>query len=153
MSKRSQETQYLASLPSDRFVEGICRNISCALGKWSLHSRWNFISTFTEFHVHGEERWPMEVTSNTYFRWPMEVTPTLISADQRKWRRYVFLRCPVARVRSLHLRFGVSLALLGSIFFSNYVQEFSQHVDKLKYTKMKLWPCDLVKTESHAEHV
>ena len=23
---------------------------------------------FTELHVHGDERWPMEVTSNTYFR-------------------------------------------------------------------------------------
>ena len=44
----------------------ICRNISCALGKWSLHSRWKFISTFTELHVHGDERWPTEVTSNTY---------------------------------------------------------------------------------------
>ena len=27
------------------------------------------ISTFTELvHIHGEERWPTEVTSNTYFR-------------------------------------------------------------------------------------
>ena len=32
----------------------------------SLHSRWNFFSTFTELRVHGP--WPMEVTSNTYFR-------------------------------------------------------------------------------------
>ena len=42
--------------------------MSCALGKWSLHSRWNFISTFAELHVHGDERWPTEVTSSTYFR-------------------------------------------------------------------------------------
>ena len=40
----------------------------CALGQWSLHSRWNFISTFTELHVRGDQRWPTEVTSNTYFR-------------------------------------------------------------------------------------
>ena len=37
-------------------------HISCALGKWTLHSRWNFTSTFTELHVHGDE-WPTEVTS------------------------------------------------------------------------------------------
>ena len=24
--------------------------------------------------LHGDERWPMELSSNTYFRWPMEVT-------------------------------------------------------------------------------
>ena len=53
---------------SNTFVECICRNISFAPGKWSLHSRWNFISTFTDLHVHGDERWPTEVTSNTYFR-------------------------------------------------------------------------------------
>ena len=35
----------------------------------SLHPIWNFISTFT-----GDERWPTEVTSNTYFHWPTEVT-------------------------------------------------------------------------------
>ena len=29
---------------------------------------WNFSSTFTELHVHGDERWPTEVTSDTYFR-------------------------------------------------------------------------------------
>ena len=27
-----------------------------------------FISTFSELHVHGDERWPTEVTSNAYFR-------------------------------------------------------------------------------------
>ena len=53
---------------SDTFVECIYRSMSCALGKWSLHSRWNFISTSTEFHVHDDEHWLMEVTSNTYFR-------------------------------------------------------------------------------------
>ena len=64
----SRESQYLASILSDTFVKCICRDISRVLGKWSLHSRWNVISTFTELHVHGNERWPMEVTSNTYFR-------------------------------------------------------------------------------------
>ena len=60
--------QYVASILSNTFIKCICRSISCALGKWSLHSRWNFTSTFTELHVHGDERWPTEVTSNTYFR-------------------------------------------------------------------------------------
>ena len=63
-----QETQYLASILSDTFIKCICHNTSCTLGKWSLHSRWNFISAFTELHVHGGECWPVEVTSNTYFR-------------------------------------------------------------------------------------
>ena len=36
--------------------------------KRSLHSKWNFISMFTELHVHGDKRWPMEVTPKTYFR-------------------------------------------------------------------------------------
>ena len=40
----------------------------CTIGKWSLHSRWNFITTFTKLHVHGDERWPTEVTSDTCFR-------------------------------------------------------------------------------------
>ena len=66
-SKLSQETQYLASILSNTFVKCICPNISCALRKWSLHSRWNFISTFTELHVHGDERSLTEVTSHTYF--------------------------------------------------------------------------------------
>ena len=47
-SKPSQETQHLASIRSDTFN--------------------------SELHVHDDERWPMEVTSNTYLRWPMEVT-------------------------------------------------------------------------------
>ena len=38
-SKLSRETHYLASILSDTFVKCICRNISCALGKWTLHSR------------------------------------------------------------------------------------------------------------------
>ena len=37
--KLSQETQYLVSILSNTFLKCICRNISCALGKWSLHSR------------------------------------------------------------------------------------------------------------------
>ena len=48
-SKLSQETQYLASILSDTFVEYICRNIRCALGEWSLQLKVKFISTFTEF--------------------------------------------------------------------------------------------------------
>ena len=73
-SKLRQEAQYLASILPNTFVKCIRRNISCAPGKWCLHASWNFTSTFTELHVHGDERWPMEVTTNTYFRWPTEVT-------------------------------------------------------------------------------
>ena len=65
--KRSQETHYLASTLSDTFVKCICRSISCALGKWSFHSRWNLYRLLVSLHVHGDERWPTEVTSNTYF--------------------------------------------------------------------------------------
>ena len=65
----SKETQYLASILSDTFVKRICRDKGCAPGKRSLQTRWNVTSTFTDTHVHGDERWPiMEVTSNTYFR-------------------------------------------------------------------------------------
>ena len=48
---------------SDTLVKWICRNISCALGRWNLHSRWNFISNFNELHVHGDERWPVEMSA------------------------------------------------------------------------------------------
>ena len=62
---RIYESQYLASVLSDTFVKCInVATISCAQGKRSLHSRSNFISTFTQLHVHGDERWPMEITSN-----------------------------------------------------------------------------------------
>ena len=56
----AKKTRYLASILSDTFVKCNCRNMNCALGKWSLHSRWNFVSTFTELHVHGDERWLMK---------------------------------------------------------------------------------------------
>ena len=68
MSKLSQETQYLASIVSETLGKCICRNISCALGKRSLHSRWNVSRLSLSLHVHGDECWPMKVTSNTYFR-------------------------------------------------------------------------------------
>ena len=45
-SRLSQKYQY--SILTVRLVQCICRNINCAQGKRSLHSRWN-ISTFTEF--------------------------------------------------------------------------------------------------------
>ena len=35
-----------------------CCNINCAQVKRRLHSRWNFISTFTGLHGHGDDRWP-----------------------------------------------------------------------------------------------
>ena len=45
----SRLSQYLASIRTDKLVQYICRNINCAQGKRCLHSRWNFISMFTEF--------------------------------------------------------------------------------------------------------
>ena len=63
--RRSQETHYLSLILPDTFVKCICRNISCAQGKWSLHSRRNVVSTFTESHGHSDERWPMKLTSNS----------------------------------------------------------------------------------------
>ena len=47
---------------SSTYTQGMCTR------KLELVSRWNFISTPTKLHVHGDERWPMEVTSKTYFR-------------------------------------------------------------------------------------
>ena len=64
-SKLSQESQCLASILTDKFIKCIWRNIICAQVKRSLHSRWNFISTFTQLHVHGGERWPMELAAQT----------------------------------------------------------------------------------------
>ena len=37
-------------------------------GKMELALKVKFISTSTELHANGDERWPMEVTSNSYFR-------------------------------------------------------------------------------------
>ena len=44
------------------------RKVNCAQEKRSLHSKWNFISTLTELRDHGGERWPTEVTSDTFPR-------------------------------------------------------------------------------------
>ena len=73
MSKLSQETHYLASILAYTVVKCICHNISCALGKWSLHSRWNLSRLSLSLHVHGNERWPTEVT----------ILPLLISSAQQ----------------------------------------------------------------------
>ena len=66
-SRLGQGTQYLASLLTDKLVQCICRNVNGAQGKRSLHSRWNFNSTFTELHSHDDQSWPTEVTSNSNF--------------------------------------------------------------------------------------
>ena len=65
----------------------MCRNITCAQGKWSLHSTWNFISTLTEFTWPWRRTLTNGVTSNAYFRWLTEWRQIRISADQRKWRQ------------------------------------------------------------------
>ena len=69
----SVKTHYLASILTDTFVEGICRNVSCAQGKRSLHSRWNF----------------HRVTRPWQGKWRQ----IRISTDKRKWRQYVFPQC------------------------------------------------------------
>ena len=58
-------------------IQGQFCNISCALDKQSLHSRWNFISISTELHGHGDERWPMDVMSKTYFRGVGSTIPSI----------------------------------------------------------------------------
>ena len=63
-SRLTQETLYLDSFLTVKSVKCICRNISCAQGKRSLHSSWNFISRLS----------PGYTTMTT-------------NADQRKWRQ------------------------------------------------------------------
>ena len=53
-----QETQYLASIIPDKLLQYICCNLNCAQTRPSLHSRWNFSSTFTELHDHGDRTLP-----------------------------------------------------------------------------------------------
>ena len=53
---RSERQSYarnsiLAPALTDKLVQYICRDKKCAQGKQSLHSRWDFISTFTEVTV------------------------------------------------------------------------------------------------------
>ena len=55
-SKRSQETHYLASILSDTSIKSSIRNISCAQGKWSLHSRWNFTLNFMSMVTNADQR-------------------------------------------------------------------------------------------------
>ena len=51
----------------------ICRNLNCGQKrKQILHSRWNFISTYTEFVGQCDVSWPTEVTSNT-ITFPLEL--------------------------------------------------------------------------------
>ena len=67
LNVKTSSRNSIRSLDTFRCVpEFTCRKISYAQETWSLHSRWNFISTLTEWHVYGGERWPTEVTSNTY---------------------------------------------------------------------------------------
>ena len=65
--RQRQETENFAWILTDKSVQCTCGNMNCAQGKRSLHSRCNFISTFTELRGHSRERWPTEVTSNAFF--------------------------------------------------------------------------------------
>ena len=58
------ECQNFASILTDKYDELICRNVSCAQRKRSLHSRWNSISTLT-----------------------LSYTAMATDADQWKWRQ------------------------------------------------------------------
>ena len=81
-SKLCQETQYVASILSGTFV-------SCALGKWSFTPEVKF---HLMLHVHGDERWPMEVTST------VSITLYLFSCSAgdliKQWGRVPFLTGP-----------------------------------------------------------
>ena len=68
--KSSQETEYLASILSDTFVESICHDIGCALGKWIL----------TRGEIYLDFHW---VYTSTWWR-------TLTNGSDVK---YVFPRC------------------------------------------------------------
>ena len=46
----------------------LCHNKSCALGKWACTRGEIVPRLLLTRTVHGDERWPKEVTSNTYFR-------------------------------------------------------------------------------------
>ena len=74
-SRLRQETQYLASILTDKLVQCIFRNTR----KTELALE---VSTFTEFTLgHGDDRWPTEVTSNTCFR-------AAVSSQYRTWTRW-----------------------------------------------------------------
>ena len=60
-----QETENSALILPDKLVPYICHKHKYhGQGTQSLHSGWNFTSSFTELHDHGNEHWPTEVTSN-----------------------------------------------------------------------------------------
>ena len=49
LHKGANSSPVLPPDTSDKLIQCICRNVNCAQGKQCLHSRRNFISTFTEF--------------------------------------------------------------------------------------------------------
>ena len=55
LSLKNVGRMYVLSL-GVKGLNAFVRNVSCALGNQGLHSRENFISTFTELHVHGNKR-------------------------------------------------------------------------------------------------
>ena len=59
-----QDTQYLVSILTEKLVRGICLNPKRTKAGLALEMKWNFISTFTKLHGHGDKRWPTEVTSS-----------------------------------------------------------------------------------------
>ena len=86
MSKLSQETQYLASIVSETLGKCICRNISCALGKRSLHSRWNVSRLSLSLHVHGDEwKWrPIRISAVSFTSGGVYVLFYLSSGGQER---------------------------------------------------------------------
>ena len=91
------KTQYLASILSDKFDKYICRSISCTLGKWSLHSKWNVVSTFTEF----TRPWRRTLTNGSDVK---DAFPLTNGSDVK----YVFPQCRVPPA-SLHAAIGSHL--------------------------------------------
>ena len=77
-------------------VRCICRNIYCAHGKQYLHSKWNFISTFTEFTCgHGDERWPTPTTRSTL----VHIRSFAFATRKRRENRLASLPCGPRRLR------------------------------------------------------
>ena len=108
---------------SDTFVTRILRNISCALGKQSLYSRWKFISTFTELHGHGDERWPRSdvkyvfpLTNGSDVKYVLPRCPKLVKCPRKEdsLRREKEKKKTYCRPREPNLRtlvFGASLRI------------------------------------------
>ena len=72
-------------------------------------ARWNFISTFTELHAHSDERWPTEVTSNTYFRGVQFNASVPTCLLRRQLKTNIISPCREFKRVKIYLKTSVSL--------------------------------------------